>query len=161
MQTEYGTIHSAIYGEKSLYKVEFEAGNISKFMPALVGRADASMPLQVGMQVLVLYINTESQVILGAVHSNAYPGDADGIGSITRYADGTTIVYDSQSKTLQISGAKELKIAVDGDVAINAAGAVKLNGDAANMGVVTGESICHFTGNPHADCSTKVLAGKQ
>lgn len=152
LKAELGVITAAIYGEQTRYKVTFDDGDTSAWMPATTSRADQSSPLQVGMQVLVLRLNDDSNIIIGAVHSDAFPASNDGIGSHSHFADGAIIAYDSSSSTLNIE--------IDGDAVINSSGSISLNGGAANMGVVTGQSICHFTGNPHADCSTKVLAGK-
>ncbi len=60
--------------------------------------------------------------------------------------------------------AAKANITTTGDTSIVAAGNANITGTLVQLnegtGVCTGESICHFTGAPHADVSTTVLAGK-
>ncbi|MEI8631425.1 hypothetical protein P4S72_03405 [Vibrio sp. PP-XX7] len=52
-----------------------------------------------------------------------------------------------------------------GNVQLKAGGEIKADGSTIKLnqgdGVVTGGCICPFTGNPHADISTVVFAGKK
>lgn len=60
---------------------------------------------------------------------------------------------------------KDLKFIVKGDAEFDVSGEFKVNKASAvklldGLGVITGQSACHFTGSPHADMSTKVFAAK-
>jgi len=130
---------------------------------------------EVGEQVMVLSPGGDSSqgVILGALYqeSSAKPGDAldENIHRV-EYQNGTFIEHDRKKNELNINVQGEMKINVSGNVEVVAEGDVNIDagGNVAIMGkhtqaitgVVTGESICHFTGSPHGDPSTTVKASK-
>jgi len=100
-------------------------------------------------QVLVLSPSGDlgNGVILGSIYKQTKPSTNPDI-HLTKYKDGTQIEYNQATHTLTI----------------NCVGNININGTKigcnGGTGVVTGESICHFTGAPHGDVSSKVTAGK-
>lgn len=83
------------------------------------------------------------------------------------------VILNAQGK-ITVAGQADLSVTAQGNVMvetqgnaeIKASGSVKIDAPSCEIsgpggtGVVTGMSICHFTGSPHADVSTKVKAGK-
>ena len=104
-------------------------------MTLAAGSINITAPHSTGTQVIVLWID-ERPVIIGALHYNDNAVN-DGL-----------IVSDG---SIQIKTTK--------DVVIEAGGKVELAGTG-GKGVVTGDCVCPYTGNNHADLSTKVLAIK-
>lgn len=74
-------------------------------------------------------------------------------GDLTATVDGLAAVTAGELLA-EIGG--PASVTADGEVTVDAP-TIKHNG---GKGVITGESICHFTGNPHADMSGTVKAGK-
>lgn len=105
-----------------------------------------------------------------------------------RSANKRTLDLSDSTGTVEVTNGKvtitvadgNVSVELDGDVTVNAGGNAEVNtgGETAvtagsqatvdapliamnkGTGVVTGESICHFTGNPHGDISGTVTAGK-
>jgi hypothetical protein len=98
-------------------------------------------------------------------------------GSFTEYhPDGSVVekvktgkrylVIEASDNNIYVKG--DYNLTIDGDCNIEVAGAcnitgntIVLDGGGGNIdGVITGQSICPFTGNPHIDASTTVDASK-
>ncbi|MCP4120460.1 MAG: phage baseplate assembly protein V [Bacteroidetes bacterium] len=84
----------------------------------------------------------------------------NGNAALTVKEDATVTV----NKNATVSVNNNATLTAGGDVDVDAmnvtcdATTIKLNG---GTGVVTGKSICHFTGSPHVDVSKTVFAGKE
>ena len=115
----------------------------------------------------------ENGVVMAGLFQNAFPAPGqDEHQHITEYRDGTRITYDTKKKELSASLAgsatvnleSTLDLITGSNFTVNVNGSAKVNADKIALnggsGVVTGQSICHFTGNPHADVSATVTAGK-
>ncbi len=164
--TEYdligaGTVEE-IDSDKSLVKVNM-LGRITDWLP-LLQQANSFkrkfVSVRKGQQVVVL----ANRYVIGSIF-NVDCKEPDGANDhidITDYEDGTRIEYDTESKTLKVNCVGDINVecvnAVVKAKTVNVDSQdIKLNG---GKGVVTGNHICMFTGNPHADCSTTVTAGK-
>ncbi len=83
----------------------------------------------------------------------------NGNATVTVNKNATVAVNENATVTVN----KNATVTAGGDIDVDAknvtcdATSIKLNEGA---GVVTGESICHFTGSPHVDVSKTVFAGK-
>ncbi|WP_417536830.1 phage baseplate assembly protein V [Methylophaga sp.] len=167
-----GKVHSVDFSQTPpRVKVEYEAGAITAWLPFVSSRQSIISkskwePLSVGEGVMVF--SESGDMSLGVV----FPATADGTNvppstspdeHVTKYSDGSLVKYDRSSHqlTVNVVGAisvscKSADVTASGDVTVDAS-QIKLN---KGVGVVTGECICPFTGSPHADISTTVLAGK-
>jgi len=150
----------------SRYKVAFDGDDgeyLSGWLQVLTQRAGddvATWNYDVGEQVLVLAMapNLAVGVIVGALYqASSAPVSTDANIHTTKYKDGTEVSYNRDMHELTINAVGDISVNAVGDVNVNATGQVKLNDGA---GVVTGECVCAFTGAPHLDVSTVVLAGK-
>ncbi len=138
-------------------------------------------PVRVGEQVLVFspYGEGDSGIIFGAIFNKGQkePVGANDTTEITEYEDGTRISYDSEVKELKIQAAGKVTIicataTITADAVEVTSGSAKVTADAVTVdsasidlgiggtGVVTGESICPFTGSPHSDVSTNTRSKK-
>lgn len=81
---------------------------------------------------------------------------------IKNLKSGEVAVYNFKGTYIKLDDVGNIEISSEGDVVIKKAGVIKLGGDILlpTAGVVTGEAICPFTGVPHADFSSVVLAKK-
>jgi len=155
---QVGTVTEVIGGA---VRVELN-GHASHELPVLFPRTQTdkffAMP-DVGEQVVCIFlpIGLEQGFVLGAIYSDEDEPPAEGshLTHIT-FGDGSVMEYDRT--------AHKLSIDVKGPVAVTATGDVTVDGPIVKLnkgkGVVTGECICHFTGNPHGDFSAVVTAGK-
>jgi phage baseplate assembly protein V len=131
-------------------------------------------PVKEGTQVLVFhpYGNADSGVIIGSIFNK---GEKEPVGysdtkEVTEYADGTVISYDTTSKVLDINAVGDINIicanaTIQADSASITADTVTVDSPSIDLGtggagVVTGESICPFTGAPHSDVSTNTRSSK-
>lgn len=105
-----------------------------------------------------------------SVRDNAQSGSSEKKGVTIDTGSGYSIKINEEDNKITIDCPSEIKISAGGNVTVEAggdaivksAGTVQL-GDATfdpTDGCVTGKSICPFTGIPHADVSSKVLAKK-
>jgi len=77
-------------------------------------------------------------------------------------------IYHSSGTTIEMDSAANLDETVGGTLTINVTGTanitantVNIDGGSGNLdGVITGQSICHFTGTPHGDKSADVKCSK-
>jgi len=164
-----GTVVEA-HDTSSLVKVNV-LGRITDWLP-LLQQANSFKrtftSVRVGQQVVVL----ANRYVVGSIFNIdcKEPTNASNDTDITEYEDGTRIEYNSSKSELSIKAVGDITINVVGNTTINTSQAVvkatsvevdsqdiKLN---QGVGVVTGAHICAFTGNPHADCSKTVTAGK-
>lgn len=81
------------------------------------------------------------------------------------YASGVLFVTDRSTGEVYISnpGGAKITLTAAGDLVVDMATSVKLGGEALTAaldGVVTKSCICAFTGAPHPDASTSVMAKK-
>jgi phage gp45-like len=74
--------------------------------------------------------------------------------------DGEVALYTDEGDKIHLKRNKEINISSGGKVIVNAANLIEFNTGTTPKGVVTGDCICHFTGSPHGDVSTKVKASK-
>jgi phage baseplate assembly protein V len=96
-------------------------------------------------------------VAVAGLYSDAHPAPGDRADLWRKeFADGAVLEYDRAAHRLLIDTPGDVAVTAGGEATIDAP-MIKCNGGA---GVITQESICHFTGNPHADGSTTVTAGK-
>ncbi|MGL4224619.1 MAG: phage baseplate assembly protein V [Vibrio sp.] len=157
MMIECGTvIESKSAQGQSVVKVNI-LGRETQWLPVLQQATSfkrAISPARVGAQVVVL----SNRYVIGAIFNNGCPepeGASDS-AEVIEYEDGTRITYDTKAKVLNVQAS--------GEITVNAAGVVKVDAPSIKLndgaGVVTGAHICAFTGNPHADCSSCVTAGK-
>ncbi len=118
-------------------------------------------PIPKGTQVVVL----NNRYVIGAIFNNGCPepdGASDSV-EVIEYADGTRITYDTEAKTLNIDGAGDLAVNLNGNASIIAkkaevqADSITLAGS--DGGVVRQCDTCSFTGAGHPKASTKVKAG--
>jgi len=94
-------------------------------------------------------------------------------GNTTITTEGNTVVASEGNVTVSADG--NMTATIDGDVEVTAGGAadvtatgkvtitgtvVDIDGGGSLAGCINGNSICHFTGSPHADKSGTVLVTK-
>ena len=145
---------------------------VSGWLPWVNGRASSASrvdwePLAVGEQVLILSESGDlsAGVVVPSIAdaTNAVPEQSPDI-HVSRYEDGTTLSYDRAGHILSVDVQGEMTLNVTGNVRLKADGDITADGSTIKLnqgdGVVTGACICPFTGNPHADISTLVFAGK-
>jgi|GEM_PF-4375307 len=141
---EFGTI-TALKEGKELAQVNI-LGRTSDWLPRL-GLSNnfvkVFMPMAVGEQVAVL----DDRLILGSLHYKGCDEDGGHKDFKISFADGTAINYDGE--ILKIDCKKPVQVISD-----------KIELGDNGTGLITGESICHFDGKPHSDCSTVVFASK-
>lgn len=135
----------------------------------------------VGEQVLVLSPSgdLEQGVVLPALYQKAGTPPEQTVDRTTQvFADGSRISYDRAAHALvvDVKAGGTVTVNVEGAVQVNGKSTVHVKGDGkvtvegqtiemnpknqAMKGVVTGDCICAFTGNPHLDMSTTVKAGR-
>ena len=151
-----------VHGSQALVKVNV-LGRETDWLPVLQ-QANAFkkhyVSMRLGEQVVVL----ANRYVVGSIFNTdcKEPSGSSNATDIVEYEDGTRFEYNTQSKTLVISCVGDVTVTcknavIDADsVAVNSQDIALNNG----VGVVTGDHICMFTGNPHADCSQTVTAGK-
>ena len=91
-----------------------------------------------------------------------------GAETLTIYHSGGTQIVIDASGNMNITVTGDKTDAISGALAINVTGTANITADTVNIdggggfidGVITGESICHFTGNRHADKSLTVECSK-
>lgn len=120
-------------------------------------------------------------VVLPALYGPAGQPPASGAGTHrTEYADGSFVEHNPEQGVVKVHVEGDAVLDVTGDMSVQVGGdltadvegaaevtagtkatvdapMIEMNG---GTGVVTGQSICHFTGNPHGDISGTVKAGK-
>jgi phage baseplate assembly protein V len=154
---------------------------VSEFIPMLVSKAGKDVDFKrydVGERVLVMApcANPNLGFIMGALPKQDAPNDFN--GRKMTFEDGAVISYDKKEKiaTLELPAGSKIKIkgsdiTIEADnVTIEKAKKVTVKSEKVYLasapeedpteGVVTGQCICAFTGGPHPDKSSKVLAGK-
>ncbi len=157
------TIGTVAEVDAAAARVRVRVGDLlSDWRPWLAPRAagvSVWSPPEVGEQVVLLcpWGDPALGLVLPALWQDAHPApSASPNRTVVAFDDGTTVEYDRAGARLSVSCV--------GDVAVTASGAVTLDAPAISCaggaGVITGESVCHFTGSPHADKSTVVTARK-
>ena len=168
-----GRIHSVDLSQvPPRVKVEYAQGVTTGWLVWVSGRASSDSrtdwePPTVDEQVLILSESGElaAGVVVPAIHdsTNAVPSSSPD-EHVTKYSDGTLLIYNRASHTLKIDVQGELNLHTTKDVTVKADGHIIADATTIKMnrgtGVVTGECICPFTGTPHADLSSTVFAGK-
>jgi len=97
-----------------------------------------------------------------SIRDNDQAGSSEKKGVTIDAGSGYSIKINEEDNEVTIDCPGDVKVDAGGDAVVKAAGTVQL-GDATvdpTDGCVTGKSVCHFTGAPHADVSSKVLAKK-
>lgn len=151
-------------------RVRVGTERLSEPLPFLTQHAGVDRtwwPPQVGEQVLVLAPNGDAvaAVALGSLYQQDAPAPSTDPAVVrVELGDGAVFEYHRDQSRLTAALPGEAQVAIAGDATIEVGGeahidasAIRLNG---GSGCVTGESICHFTGRPHADVSSTVFAGK-
>lgn len=168
-------------------RVRIKSGeNLTGWLPWITSRAGTTKnwnPPTVGEQIILLSPSGDlaQAFVLGSLNSDENPAPKNSADLYhVAMPDGTFLTYNHVEHLLLIDvlGNTQLKITgntqihIDGDATVNIDGTaaitvggeatidaqkIKLNGGA---GVVTGAHICMYTGTPHSDCSSTVLAGK-
>ena len=151
----------AVDASKSLCRIGNSA-NETGWIPWLTQRSEETLTFcapAVGEQVLALCANGQlaQAVVIGALAKGT--GGESGVYSTT-YSDGTSVRYDANTSELAVNCKGKVKLVASAEVEVHAPSIKLGEGVSLNDGVITGQSICHFTGNPHKDCSTRVLAKK-
>jgi len=179
-----GVVAEANYTEA---RVRVRVGElVTGWLPWLTRRAGGDVDWwapEVGEQVVMVAPSGELAAawVLPAGYSDAVPAPADTADVwVVRLADGAELRYDRAASQLTVSLPGDAQVTIDGDAAVSVGGSatVDVGGDLAataggqatvdapsihlngGTGVVTGASICHFTGSPHGDVSATVTAGK-
>ena len=143
---------------------------VSDYLP-VAGFANAFkthwVPIRPGEQVLVFspFGEADSGVIVRGIFNRGRkePTGANEHTEVIEYEDGTRITYDTQAHALTVSCVGSVSVQAQ-SVSVSAAsvtvesGAIGLGSGGA--GVITGESVCPFTGAPHSDASAVVKAAK-
>lgn len=124
--------------------------------------------------VLSLPYGASQGFVVGALYSNEdKPQISNQNKKRTDFKDGAYIEYDRENSKLKCYFPKDVAIEVVGNATIDVGGdlAATAGGEATidaplikhnkGTGVITEESICHFTGNPHGDGSKTVKCGKE
>lgn len=122
-------------------------------------------PIKVGEQVLVIAVNDDvnSGVILRGIYQNKHKLEPSDTKEYVEFSDGTCISYDTANSTLDINVSKTINInCIDCNVKANS---VKVDSPSIDLGlggsgVITCQSICHFTGAPHSDGSSITRSAK-
>ena len=114
-----------------------------------------AMP-DVGEHVVCIFLpfGLEQGFVLGALYSATDAPPVQGADKWhLAFNDGSWLEFNRAASVLNIHSR--------GDVNIFAADKITLDGGSTDLsGVITGLSICHFTGLPHADASANVEASK-
>jgi phage baseplate assembly protein V len=139
-----------------------------RWKPIRAGRAIIWWPLEVGEAVTVL---SPGDLQLGEILPSSYsaehsaPSDDPDL-CIVQFGDGSEVRHNRATGDYAATYTGKATITVGGDTTIKSTGAVNVQSDAKDIrlnngaGVVTGECICSYTGNPHSDVSAQVKAGK-
>lgn len=75
-------------------------------------------------------------------------------------AQGEMAIYSDEGDKVHLKRNKEINIHSGGKVMVDAAVLIDMKVGTPTKGVVQGDCICHFTGLPHGDLSTTVMASK-
>lgn len=136
--------------------------------PIRAGKAVIWWPVEEGEAVTVI---SPGDLNLGEIlpasynATNSAPSDNPNL-CIIQFGDGSEIRHDRSTGDYTAQYKGNVVIQSEKDVTVNSKGAVTINSEGKDIklndgaGVVTGEHICAFTGNPHTDCSSQVKAGK-
>lgn len=164
MKAYLGKIVEVNY-EKSLVKVDYQ-GTISDFMPyKQVANSYVKIytPARVGEQVSIIELDGGFMYAIASFFNVDYPSNGDEFTHKITYEDGTELSYNTKSNTLEINAVKTINITcVDCNVK---ASSVKVDSPSIDLGlggtgVITCQSICHFTGAPHGDGSSNTRSAK-
>lgn len=164
MKAYLGKIVEVNY-EKSLVKVDYQ-GTISDFMPyKQVANSYVKIytPPKVGEQVSIIELDGGFMYAIASFFNADYPSNGDEFTHKITYEDGTELSYNTKSNTLEINAVKTINITcVDCNVKANT---VKVDSPSVDLGlggtgVITCQSICHFTGAPHGDGSSNTRSAK-
>ncbi|MFM2476362.1 phage baseplate assembly protein V [Celerinatantimonas sp. MCCC 1A17872] len=146
-------------------RVEYATNATTTWLPWIGGRASSQSrtdwePLSVGEQCLIFSESGElsAGVVLPAMlDSQSPPPSTSADEHVTKYADGTVIMYSRATHELSVTvNGGDINIKTTANVNVNATN-IKLNNGA---NVVTTAHICQFTGNAHEDGSSTVFAGE-
>lgn len=165
----FGTICEVDSDNRSLVKVKIY-DRVTKLLPVMMFANDMKKvwsPPKVGQQVVVLgEKHSDGVVISGAIYYQECqePAGANPNTDIIEYTDGTRIEYDTTSSKLKIKAVGDVEMncrnaKIRADTVLVDSPKVDLGGSG-GKGVVTGDCICPYTGNPHADLSSIVKATK-
>lgn len=151
---------------------ELETDFIGVFQPASNANSTSFKPVCVGEQGYILSNGDDlnSGAFLRGVYQNKYKLEASDTKEYTVFSDGTIISYDTSNSTLDVLVTKTINITcVDANITCtNAnikASSVKVDSPSIDLGlggtgVITCQSICHFTGAPHGDGSSNTRSAK-
>lgn len=139
-----------------------------RWKPIRAGNMIVWCPLKIGEAVTVL---SPGDIELGEILPSSYSGEyptpsTDPDLYIIQLDDGSVIQHNLKTGDYAATYKGQATITVEKDTTINSTGAININSTAKDIqfnggaGVVTGECICPYTGNPHADVSQQVKAGK-
>lgn len=165
----FGRISEVHSENKALVKVSIH-DRVTKFLPVMMvasGLKKSWSAPKVNDQVVVLGDEHHDGVVIqGSIyHENLKePATATNDNDIVEYADGTRIEYDNASHKLKIKAVGNIEVncsnaKITADSVLVDSPKVDLGGSG-GKGVVTGDCICPYTGNPHGDLSTIVKATK-
>ncbi|CAG9000663.1 MAG: hypothetical protein CENE_02663 [Candidatus Celerinatantimonas neptuna] len=161
-----GRVHSVDFSQTPpRVRVEYVPDATTGWLPWIGGRASSASrtdwePLSVGEQCVILAQSGDlnSGVVVPAMLDSQNPPPSTSPDEhMTKYADGTVILYSraTHQLTVNVNGG-DIHIKTTANVNVDAKN-IKLNNGA---GVVTTAHICAFTGNAHEDGSSTVFAGK-
>jgi len=143
-------------------------GRVTDFLPVFLWANDfvkVWIPIRVNQQVAVLspFGNGDSGFILPSIYNKSCkePSDANDKNVVIEFAKGVKIVCDGENINIKVP--KDVNLTCDN--ANVKANTVKVDSPSIDMGlggkgVVTGECICAFTGQPHHDFSANTRSKK-
>lgn len=122
-------------------------------------------PIKIGEQVLVIAVNDDinSGVILRGIYQDKHKLKPSETKEYVEFSDGTCISYDTANSSLEINVNKTINIScIDCNLKANSVKVDSPNIDLGlgGTGVITCQSICHFTGAPHGDGSSVTRSAK-
>ena len=127
--------------------------------PAEIGRNFTRWrPLRTHTQVVLVCPSGDpaQALVIATLYSNQLDSPStDPLIDVVQFNDGTSLEYNSNTNTLNISTAGDVYVTAKGNAKTDAASIALNNGNP----VVTTGHICSFTGKPHGDGSSTVKAG--
>ncbi|PMN73157.1 phage baseplate assembly protein V [Enterovibrio norvegicus] len=142
--------------------------------PSRTGKAIVWWCPEIGEGVTVI---SDGDVSLGEILPGSYHGEfpapsQDPDEFLIQFGDGSKVSHHRGTHKLDVVNVGDVNITThqnihvkcNGQATVNAGGEIIANGSQIKLnggaGVVTGECVCHFTGKPHGDISSQVIAGK-
>ncbi|MBI5917790.1 MAG: phage baseplate assembly protein V [Nitrosomonadales bacterium] len=140
-----------------------------KWRAERAGRTVTWDPPSIGEQVMILSPSGElaNGIVIPSIYSDEHDAPDDSPSThVTRYPDGAVVSYNHESGALSVTGIKSAYVEVNGPASVKCTGHASVQADSGitldgagagqTKGIVQGDCLCAFTGQPHGQVSATV-----